>query len=276
MNVEAKLALDVPLTRRLLVDTVRAEFARFGFQKAVLGVSGGVDSSLAAYLAAEALGAKNVRAVWLPYRTTAPESYEDAHEVIQRLGLPSVSVEITDMVEPLFERFPDMGNRRRGNVMARARMIVLYDQSEEWGGLVVGTSNKTELLLGYGTLFGDMASAVNPLGDLYKTQVRQLARAMGVPERIIAKPPSADLWPGQTDEGEMGLTYPEADKVLYLMVDERRTLDEVVAMGFSRDFVKTVWNMVQRSQYKRLPPIIAKISNGTAGWEFRMPRDWGT
>lgn len=276
MNVEAKLTLDVPLTRRLLVHTIRAEFARFGFQKAVLGVSGGVDSSLAAYLAAEALGAENVRAVWLPYRTTAPESYEDAQEVIRRLGLPSVSVEITDMVEPLFERFPDMGDRRRGNVMARARMIVLYDQSEEWGGLVVGTSNKTELLLGYGTLFGDMASAVNPLGDLYKTQVRQLARAMGVPERILAKPPSADLWPGQTDESEMGLTYPEADKVLYLMVDERRTLDEVIETGFSRDFVETVWHMVQRSQYKRLPPIIAKISNGTAGWEFRMPRDWGT
>ncbi len=276
MDVEAKLSLDVALTRRLLVSAIRDEFTRFGFRKAVLGLSGGVDSSLSAYLAAEALGAENVRAVWLPYRTSASESYDDAQEVIRRLGLSSVTVEITDMVEPLFEQFPDMGNRRKGNVMARARMIVLYDQSEEWGGLVVGTSNKTELLLGYGTLFGDMASAVNPLGDLYKTQVRQLARAVGVPERIIAKPPSADLWPGQTDEGEMGLTYAEVDKVLYLTVDERRTFDEVVEMGFAPEFVRKVWRMVQRSQYKRMPPVIVKVSNRTAGWEFRMPRDWGT
>lgn len=276
MDVEAKLALDVPLTRTLLVQAIRTELSRFGFHKGVVAVSGGLDSSLAAYLAAEALGAENVRALWLPYRTSAADSYEDAQEVIRRLGLPSATIEITDMVEPLFQRFPDMGNRRRGNVMARARMIVLYDQSEEWGGLVIGTSNKTELLLGYGTLFGDMASAVNPLGDLYKTQVRQLARAVGVPERIIAKPPSADLWPGQTDEGEMGLTYAEVDKVLYLMVDGRRTRDEVVEMGFSAEFVDKVWHMVQRSQYKRLPPVVVKVSNSTAGWEFRMPRDWGT
>jgi len=276
MDVEAKLALDVPLTRTLLVNTIRTELGRFGFHKGVVAVSGGLDSSLAAYLAAEALGPENVQALWLPYRTSAAESYEDAQEVIGRLGVSSVTIEITDMVEPLFERFPDMGNRRRGNVMARARMLVLYDQSEEWGGLVIGTSNKTELLLAYGTLFGDMASAVNPLGDLYKTQVRQLARAVGVPERIIAKPPSADLWPGQTDEGEMGLTYADVDKVLCLMVDGRRTRDEVAAMGFSSDFVDRVWQMVQRSQYKRMPPLIAKISNSTVGWEFRMPRDWGT
>jgi len=276
MDIEARLSLDVPLTRRLLVDTIRAELGRFGFKKGVLGLSGGLDSSLAAYLAAEALGPENVRAVLMPYQTSAPDSARDAMDVIQRLGLPHATIEITGMVEPYFARFPNIGHRRRGNVMARARMIVLYDQSEEWGGLVIGTSNKTELLLGYGTLFGDMASAVNPLGDLYKTQVRQMARAVGVPEQIIAKPPSADLWPGQTDEGEMGLTYAEADKALFLLVDERRTRDEVVQMGFSPKFVSNVWRMVQRSQYKRLPPIIAKVSNRTVGWEFRMPRDWGT
>jgi len=275
-NVDALLQQDIPLVRRLLVSAIRTELGRFGFKKGVLGLSGGVDSSLAAFLAAEALGPENVRAVLMPYRTSAPDSAADAMEVIRLLGLNHVTIDITGMVEPLFAQLPNMSQRRRGNVMARARMIVLYDQSEEWGGLVIGTSNKTELLLGYGTLFGDMASAVNPLGDLYKTQVRQLARAVGVPERIIAKPPSADLWPGQTDEGEMGLTYAEVDKVLYLLVDERRTLAEVVGMGFSEAFVRQVWRMVQRNQYKRCPPTIAKVSSRTLDWEFRMPRDWGT
>ena len=276
MDIEARLSLDVPLTRRLLVNTIRAELGRFGFKKAVLGLSGGLDSSLAAYLAAEALGPENVRAVLMPYSTSAPDSTRDAMDVIQRLGLSHATIEITGMVDAYFAYFPDIGQRRQGNVMARARMIILYDQSEEWGGLVIGTSNKTELLLGYGTLFGDMASAVNPLGDLYKTQVRQMARAVGVPEQIIAKPPSADLWPGQTDEGEMGLTYAEVDKVLFLLVDERRTRDEVAEMGFSPKFVSNVWRMVQKSQYKRLPPVIAKVSDRTVGWEFRLPRDWGT
>ncbi len=275
-NVDALLQQDIPLVRRMLVSTIRTELGRFGFTRGVLGLSGGVDSSLAAFLAAEALGPENVRAVLMPYRTSAPDSLTDAMEVIGILGLNHITVEITGMVEPLFAQFPSMSQRRRGNVMARARMIVLYDQSEEWGGLVIGTSNKTELLLGYGTMFGDMASAVNPLGDLYKTQVRQLARAVGVPERIIAKPPSADLWPGQTDEGEMGITYAEVDKVLYLLVDERRTPAEVVSMGFSEAFVRQVWRMVQRNQYKRCPPTIIKVSGRTIDWEFRMPRDWGT
>ena len=276
MNVEALLLQDVPLVRRMLVSALRAELGRFGFKKAVLGLSGGLDSSLAAYLAAEAFGAENVLAVMMPYRTSSPDSVRDATEVIQQLGLRHTTIEITDMVEPLFAKVSNMGSRRQGNAMARARMIVLFDQSEAWGGLVIGTSNKTELLLGYGTIFGDMASAVNPLGDLYKTQVRNLAREMGVPDAILAKPPSADLWPGQTDEGEMGLTYAEVDKVLCLLVDERLTLNEVVAAGFSEKFVRQVWRMVQRSQYKRLPPIILKVSSRTAGWEFRMPRDWGT
>jgi len=276
MNVEALLLQDVPLVRRMLVRALRAELGRFGFKKAVLGLSGGLDSSLAAYLAAEALGAENVLTVMMPYRTSSPDSVRDATEVIQRLGLNHATIEITGMVESLFAQVPNMGSRRQGNAMARARMIALYDQSEAWGGLVIGTSNKTELLLGYGTIFGDMASAVNPLGDLYKTQVRHLAREMGVPDAILAKPPSADLWPGQTDEGEMGLTYAEVDKVLCLLVDERRTIGEVVEAGFSEKFVRQVWRMVQRSQYKRLPPIIVKVSSRTAGWEFRMPRDWGT
>jgi NAD+ synthase len=276
MNVETLLLLDAPLVRRMLVGTIRAELGRFGFKKAVLNLSGGLDSSLAAYLAAEALGGENLRALVLPYRTSSPESARDAQEVIGRLGLSHLTIDITGMVDSLAAQVDDMSQRRMGNVMARARMIALYDQTEVWGGLAIGTSNKTELLLGYGTLFGDMASAVNPLGDLYKTQVRQLAHEVGVPEQIIAKPPSADLWPGQTDEGEMGLTYAEVDKVLYLLVDERWTMEKVVDEGFSEEFVRRVWRMVQKSQYKRLPPIIAKVSSRTLDWEFRMPRDWGT
>jgi NAD+ synthase len=168
-----------------------------------------------------------------------------------------------------------MTHNRRGNIMARERMIILYDQSAAWNGLVVGTSNKTELLLGYGTLFGDMASAVNPLGDLYKTQIRQLAIALGVPQPIVDKPPSADLWAGQTDEAEMGLTYEQVDRLLYLLVDERYSLDEAVEAGFAREYVERVWKIVRVNSFKRRLPLIAKVSTRTIGVDFRYLRDWG-
>lgn len=222
------------------------------------------------------MGAENVLALLLPYRTSTPESAEHAQQVIDITGVSSKTVDITPMVEPYFEQHPDMGNVRRGNVMARVRMIALYDHSVLWNGLPVGTSNKTELLLGYGTLFGDMASAVNPLGDLYKTQVRQMARAVGVPEAIVQKPPSADLWVGQTDEGELGFTYAEADKLLYLLVDERYTPEEAIAAGFDAQFVEAVMRRVRSSQFKRMPPIIAKVSRRDVGHDFLYPRDWGT
>ncbi|HXG00459.1 MAG TPA: NAD(+) synthase, partial [Bacteroidota bacterium] len=164
---------------------------------------------------------------------------------------------------------------RAGNVMARQRMIILYDFSSREQALVIGTSNKTEIFLGYGTLHGDLACALNPLGDLYKTQVWQLARALGVPERLIEKSPSADLWEGQTDEGEFGFTYAEADRLLYFMIDERRSIDELVAMGFDRKLIDRVRNMVIKSQFKRRPPIIAKVSHRTVNVDFRYARDWG-
>jgi len=160
--------------------------------------------------------------------------------------------------------------------MARARMIVLYDQSEAFNGLVIGTGNKTEILLGYTTLFGDSASAINPLGDLYKTQARQLARAMGMPAAIVKKPPSADLWIGQTDEGELGFTYEEVDKLLYLLVDERYTPEDCVAAGFGESFVKAVVKLVRQNHFKRVLPLIAKVSNRTVGYDFLYLRDWGT
>jgi NAD+ synthase len=270
-----KLQMDTALVRKILVEFLRQEIGKVGFSRAVVNLSGGIDSALSCYLAVEALGAQNVLAIRLPYRTSSPDSLEHAQRVIDALGVPSLTVDITPAVEPLFERLPDMSPNRRGNVMARMRMIVLYDQSAAWNGLPVGTSNKTELLLGYGTLFGDMASAVNPLGDLYKTQVRQLAAAVGVPQPIMDKPPSADLWIGQTDEGEMGVSYEQVDRLLYLLVDERYSLDEAIAAGFDRAYVERVWKMVRVNSFKRRLPLIAKVSTRTVGVDFRYLRDWG-
>lgn len=276
MEITQKLLLNAEVTRRVLVAFLRRELERFGFRKAVLNLSGGVDSALSCFLTAEALGGENVLALLLPYRTSTPESAEHARQVIGLTGVSSKTIDITPMVEPYFEQYQQMSDVRRGNVMARMRMIVLYDHSVQWQGLPIGTSNKTELLLGYGTLFGDMASAVNPLGDLYKTQVRQLARAVGVPEAIIQKVPSADLWVGQTDEGELGFTYAEVDKLLYLLVDERYKTEEAIAAGFDRQFVETVVQRMRASQFKRMPPVVAKVSRRDVGHDFLYPRDWGT
>jgi len=270
------LTIDTDLARSILTGFIRSEVTRAGFERAVVGVSGGVDSALSCFLSAEALGAQNVLAVLMPYKTSSLDSLEHARLVVETLGVQSVTIPITEMVEPYFERFPDASRVRRGNVMARARMIVLYDQSEAFGGLVVGTGNKTEILLGYTTLYGDSACALNPLGDLYKTQVRQLARAMGVPEVIIHKPPTADLWAGQTDEGELGFTYAEVDRLLYLLVDQRYTPEDCVEAGFAESFVRAVVERVRRNHFKRVLPPVAKLSNRTVGYDFLYLRDWGT
>lgn len=270
------LSINSELARQILTGFIRSEITRAGFSRAVVGVSGGVDSALSYYLAVEALGAENVLAVRIPYKSSSKETLEHAQILIDAQGTPSLTIPITEMVEPLFERFPEAGHVRRGNAMARARMIVLYDQSEAFRGLVVGTGNKTEILLGYTTLYGDAACALNPLGDLYKTQVRQLARAVGVPDVIVDKPPTADLWKGQTDEGELGFTYAEVDQLLFLLVDQRYSPDDCVAAGFAESFVRIVVERVRRNHFKRLLPPIAKLSNRTVGYDFLYLRDWGT
>ncbi|RMH01935.1 MAG: NAD+ synthase [Chloroflexi bacterium] len=275
-QIDRKLIIDTEVTQLVLTKFLQNEITKAGFKRAVLGLSGGIDSALSCYLAVAALGAENVLALRLPYRTSSPESLAHAQLVIDTLGIPSETIDITDMVEPLFTQSPDITPHRKGNIMARARMIVIYDRSAAWQGLVVGTSNKTELLLGYGTIYGDLASAVNPIGDLYKTQVRQLARAMGVPEPILQKAPSADLIPGQTDEGDLGFSYTEVDRLLYLLVDERYSPEEAVAAGFARPFVNRVLELVRRNHYKRTLPVIPKISDRTIGHDFRYLRDWGT
>jgi NAD+ synthase len=165
---------------------------------------------------------------------------------------------------------------RKGNIMARCRMITLYDQSEAFKGLVLGTGNKTEILLGYSTLYGDAGCALNPIGDMYKTQIRQLSRAIGVPAPIIDKAPSADLWVGQTDEGELGFTYEEVDKLLYLLVDQRYSPEECVEAGFDEGFVRTVTRRIQRNHFKRVMPPIAKVTSRTFIYDFLYLRDWGT
>jgi NAD+ synthase len=208
----------------------------------------------------------------MPYRTSSAASRGDAETVVAALGCASEVIDISPMVDAYLAAEPDASPVRRGNFMARQRMAVLYDRSVTWGGLVVGTGNKTESLIGYTTVFGDAACAFNPIGDLYKSQVRQVAAAMGVPDAIIRKAPSADLWPGQTDEGEAGFTYPVLDRLLFWMIDRRRTDDELVAMGFDPTLVARVGRMVAASEFKRQVPPIAKLGPRTAGVDYLYPR----
>ena len=274
MNIDLTINTDV--ARQILTGFLKSEVTRVGFTRAVINLSGGLDSALACVLVAQALGAENVLALRLPYRTSSPNSLEHAQLIIDQFKVQSETIDITGMVDPLIERDLKISNTRRGNIMARARMIVMYDQSEAFKGLPIGTSNKTEILLGYTTMWGDMASALNPIGDLYKTQVRQLSRALGIPAAIIDKAPSADLWEGQTDEGELGFTYTEVDKLLYLLVDQRFSAQECIEEGFNEKFVNSVITRIRRNQFKRMMPPIAKLSNRTVGYDFLYLRDWGT
>jgi NAD+ synthase len=273
---QINLTINTDLAQEILTGFIKSEITRVGLSRAVIGLSGGLDSALSCTLAVEALGRENVLAIRMPYKSSSKDSLDHAQLLIDQLGIQSKTVEITNMVEPLFNLDSEISNMRKGNIMARQRMIILYDQSEVFKGLVVGTSNKTEILLGYSTLYGDSASALNPLGDLYKTQIRQLSRAMNIPSPIIDKAPSADLWADQTDEKELGFTYEEVDKLLYLLVDQRYSPQEAIEAGFEEKFVNGVVNRIRRYQYKRMQPPIAKVSNRTIGYDFLYLRDWGT
>jgi NAD+ synthase len=269
------LSIDTEVVTDILLGFIRDEVGKVGFERVVLGLSGGVDSALVAALAARALGPERVIPVIMPYRSSSPESEADARTVCAQLGLEPIVVDISPQVDAYFERFEDADRGRRGNKMARERMSVLYDMSWAHRALVIGTSNKTELLLGYGTIHGDMAHALNPLGDLYKTQVFAMARALDLPQRVVEKPPSADLWEGQSDEQELGFQYAVVDMLLYHLVDERRTREELRALGFDDAFMDLVGARLRDNQYKRRLPIIAKLSTRTIDRDFRYPRDWG-
>ncbi|MBC8329703.1 MAG: NAD+ synthase [Planctomycetes bacterium] len=273
---------NVELAARVLTAFLRQETAKFGIERAVLGLSGGVDSALVLELAVRALGPEKVLAVAMPYRSSSPLSLELAQASAEHAGVRLEVVEVTAMADAFIAAAPGLagddsaaGRLRKGNLMARCRMIVLYDRSAAEGGLVFGTSNKTELLLGYGTIHGDMASAINPIGDLYKSQVVALSRHLGVPQAIIDRPPSADLWEGQTDEQELGFSYDEVDALLHLQVDRRYPREALLEAGFPAAFVDRVARMVRASQYKRRPPVIAKLANRTVNLDYRYARDWG-
>lgn len=249
------LQIDTKRVKEKIIDFIRTQVKGTGLDKAVIGLSGGVDSSAVAYLTKEALGAENVYGVVLPYETTSKEDVEDAKGIVKTLGINLVEVEITPMVDSLLSSLKDTDKIRKGNIMARARMIALYDQAAKYKGLVLGTSNKTELLLGYFTKYGDGGVDIEPLGDLYKTQVRQLAKDLGVPDRIIKKVPTAGLWPGQTDEGELGFTYEEADKLLYHILDAKKDNEELLKLGFRKEFIEKVKNKIKNTEHKRkIPP----------------------
>lgn len=273
--MDCKLDLDLNLVENILINFLKEEATKVGFSKVVLGLSGGIDSAIVAYLAAKAFGAENVLGILMPYKTSSKESIEHARLVVEDLGIKSKVIEITPMVEPYFLMNPDMDGLRKGNRMARERMCILFDHSAKEKALVLGTSNKTEMLLGYSTQFGDAASAINVIGDLYKTQIWELSKHMGVPAPLIDKKPSADLWEGQTDESELGFSYKLADEILYRLIDEREKKEDIIDAGYPEEIVnKVIWK-IKISQYKRKLPLIAKISTKTIGREFRYPRDWG-
>ncbi len=274
--MDLDLTINTDVARQILTSFIKSEVSRVGFTRVVINLSGGLDSALSCALIAEALGPENVMALRLPYRTSSQDSLEHAQLMIDKFKVQSETIDITGIVDPLIELDREMSNTRKGNIMARVRMIALYDQSEVFKGLPIGTSNKTEILLGYTTMWGDMASALNPIGDLYKTQVRQLSRAMDIPEVIIDKPPSADLWVGQTDENELGFTYDQVDRLLFLLVDQRYSAQECIEEGFDKNFVNSVIARTRRYQFKRMMPPIAKLSNRTVGYDFLYLRDWGT
>ena len=259
------LALDYKKVHEILVKFIRDEVYKAGFEKAVLGLSGGVDSSLCTYLASEALGNGNVYGINLPYRDSNIDGIQHARQVASQLKIHFISIEITPMIDRYFESLPDADPIRRGNKMARERMSILYDQSARFNALVLGSSNKTEILLGYGTIYGDMACAINPLGDLYKTQVWDLAREMGLPNEIIEKVPTADLWQGQTDEGELGFQYSEVDRLLNLMIDNKLSRGKLIEEGFRADFIDKVEMRIRSSEHKRRMPIVAEISRHGKG-----------
>ncbi len=269
-----RLDINTKLATRILTGFIRDSMTKAGMTRAVIGLSGGIDSAVSAYLSARALGAENVLALRMPYRSSSAESLSDAEAVIEDLGIPHLTVPISDMADALISRFPQMSKLRQGNIMARMRMITLYDQSMAWGGLVMGTSNKTEFLLGYSTIYGDSGVALHPIADLYKYQIRQMARYLGLPRSVIDKPPSADLWVGQTDEDELGFSYDQADQALFLLVDERYTVDEVAQEGFDREFVAQIWERVKANHYKRTMPNIAKLSQRSIGHDFLYLRDY--
>jgi len=267
------IEIDCAFTAQILTAFIREELGKAGFRRGILGLSGGLDSAVCAALAARALGPKNVLALMMPYGDSFGRDIDDARAVAAGLGIRTETIDIRPMVDAYFERYPADNRLLKGNKMARERMSILYDRSARESALILGTSNKTELLIGYGTIHGDMACAINPMGDLYKTQVREMGRHLGVPPAVLSKTPTAGLWAGQTDEGEIGMAYAEIDEILFHLVDGRESAAEVAARGIPKARVEKVEAMIRASEFKRQLPPIAKISARTVGHDFLYPYD---
>lgn len=296
------LSINSDMVRRILVQAIRhtgEAITGNSENRWVVNLSGGLDSAIVAFLASEAVGAQNVRALLLPYRTSSPASHDDAMQVVKALGIDHQVMEITAAVDGVYTAkgldIANMSSRARGNVMARIRMVFGYEECERWGALMIGTSNKTEALLGYTTIWGDNASALNLIADLYKTQVRELARAIGVPQVIVDKAPSADLEPNQTDESDLGYSYYAMDSVLVRFIDHLMLPDEIKAQLMQEEGdIGIDWDgcvdklcgiatphemkpgLVDIMEYKRrLTPIVPKISRATIETDYRPPKQWG-
>ncbi len=272
-EVRDRLQLNAALATRALTGFIADAIETAGASGVVLGLSGGVDSALAAALAVQGLGVERVHTFLLPYRTSNPDSAEDAVLVARHFGLDLATIDITPMIDAYFASDPEADSVRRGNKMARERMTILFDQAKKLGALVLGTSNKTEILLGYSTIFGDNASSLNPLGDLYKQQVWQLSRHLGVPAEVVDKKPSADLWPGQTDEGDFGFDYATADEVLYLIFDQGLTAEEVALRGYPIEVVQKITRLERQNRFKRRLMLIARLSGSAVNLDREIPRD---
>ncbi len=267
--------INAPFVEKVLVRFIRDELGKCGCQKGILGLSGGLDSAVCAVLATRALGPRNVLSLIMPYGKAFPEDVRDAKNLARRLGIRRETIDIAPQIDAYFTAHPTTSRVQRGNKMARERMSILYDFSAREGSFILGTSNKTELLIGYGTIHGDMACAINPMGDLYKTQVRELAAHLRVPDAIRRKSPTAGLWPGQTDEAEIGLAYAELDEILFELVEKRKRRKEVIEAGHKPAAVDRVIRMIRNSEFKRKLPPIAKLSLRSVGHDFLYPYDWG-
>lgn len=245
----------------IIGDFLKNVLKKAGLSKYIIGLSGGIDSAVSAYLAVKAIGKENVIGLMLPYKNSSPDSLTDAVLVAESLDIDYYTVNITGMVDYYFNTYEKAANSlRKGNFMARMRMSVLYDYSSKYNALVLGTGNKSELLTGYCTQYGDSACACEPLGHLYKTDVWELAKVLGVPEKVIIKQPTADLWDGQTDEEEMGLSYKKLDEILKLVYDEKLSDDAILAQNYNIIELNRVKSLIAKSEFKRnLPPALEEL-----------------
>ncbi len=271
---EDLLSINCQLVTDWLVAFLRDEMQNHrNVGRCVIGLSGGVDSAVTTYLCARAFGPDNVYAIRMPYRTSSAESLAHAQLIVDDLGIHCDTIEITDAVDGYCQFVPDMDGRRKGNVMARIRMVVLFDQAERHRALPVGTGNKTERLFGYYTWHADDSPPINPLGDLFKSQVWSLARYLGVPDAIVNKPPTADLVAGQTDEGDLGVSYRQADAILALLL-QGYSVERLCAIGHDAQSVAIVQRRVASTHWKRHLPTTAMLSNTSINDFYRRPVDY--